>query len=103
MLYEVSVTSFFEKDYLTEFYDFYEIRNRKAKLIPSEEDLDGSLRDLSGEYRWKEISEKTKSLFGLPERIKVFSIDDLEHLPELSKEELEQLSSRVKTFLDHDS
>ena len=30
-------------------------------------------------------------------------IDDLEHLPELSKEELEQLSSRVKTFLDHDS
>ena len=30
-------------------------------------------------------------------------IDDLEHLPELSKEELEQLSARVKTFLKHDS
>ena len=30
-------------------------------------------------------------------------IDDLEHLPELSKEELEQLSSRVKTFLEHES
>ena len=80
MLYEVSVSPFFEKDYLTEFYDFYRIRNRKAKLIPSEKDLDGSLRDLSGEYRWKEIAEKTKSLFGLPERIMVFSIDDLEHL-----------------------
>ena len=80
MLYEVSVMPLFEKDYLKEFYDFYRIRNRKAKLIPSEEDLDGSLRDLSGEYRWKEIAEKTKSLFGLPERIMVFSIDDLEHL-----------------------
>ena len=30
-------------------------------------------------------------------------IDDLEHLPELSKEELEQLSSRVKTFMEHES
>ena len=30
MRYEVAVKPLYEKDYLKEFYDFYEIRNRKA-------------------------------------------------------------------------
>ena len=76
MKYEVAVVPFFEKDYLKEFCDFYRIRNREAKLIPSEENFDGSLRDLSGEYRWEEIAKKAMDLFGLPERIMVFDMND---------------------------
>ena len=72
MTYEVAVIPFYEEDYLKEFYDFYELKNRKPKLIPSEEDFDESLRAVSGEYRWEEIAEKTKSFFGLPSRVMMF-------------------------------
>ncbi len=71
MKYEVAVIPLYKADYLTEFLDFYEIKNRDAVLVPSEEDFDGALRDLSGEYRWEAIAEKTKDLFGLPERVMV--------------------------------
>lgn len=72
MEYEVAVIPFFENDYLSEFFDFYKIKDRGMKLIPSETGFDESLKDLNGEYRWEAISEKTKSLFGLPARVMVF-------------------------------
>lgn len=82
MDYEVVVKPLFEEDYLKEFYDFYEIKDRKPELVTSEQGLDESLKDLNGEYRWEAIAEKTRSLFGLPVRIKVFKIEDLEGLKE---------------------
>ena len=78
MQYEVGVKLLYEKNYLKEFYDFYEIRNRKAKLVPAEEGFEETLKNVSGEYRWEAIAEKTKSLFGLPLRVTVF--DDITKL-----------------------
>ena len=75
MEYETAAVSFFEKDYLKEFYDFYEIRNRKAGLIPSPCGFEESLKELSGEDCWKPIAEKTESLFGIPERVRIFDND----------------------------
>ena len=75
MQYEVGVKLLYEKNYLKEFYDFYEIRNRKAKLVPAEEGFEETLKNVSGEYRWEAIAEKTKSLFGLPLRVTVFDDD----------------------------
>jgi len=75
MEYEVAVIPLFEEDYLNEFYDFYEIKNRKLKLAPSEGDFNESLKNLSGEYRWESIAGKAKSLFGLPARMMVFDGD----------------------------
>ena len=75
MKYEVAVIPLFEEDYLKEFLDFYEIKNLDLKLVPSEDDLDEALKNLSGEYRWEEIAEKTKSLFGVPDRIMVLEDD----------------------------
>ena len=69
MVYEVAVIPLYEKDYLTEFYDFYRIRNRSWKLVPSELGFEDSLREVSGEYRWEEIAEMAKELYGLPKRI----------------------------------
>ena len=80
---EVGIKPLYEKDYLKEFYDFYEIKNRKAKLVPAEEGFEETLKNVSGEYRWEAIAEKTKSLFGLPLRVTVFD-DDIK-----LKEELE--------------
>ena len=72
MVYEVAVIPLYEKDYLTEFYDFYRIRNRSGKLVPSELGFEDSLREVSGEYRWEEIAEMAKELYGLPKRIMGF-------------------------------
>ena len=69
MVYEVAVIPLYEQDYLTEFYDFYRIRNRSWKLVPSELGFEDSLREVSGEYRWEEIAEMAKELYGLPKRI----------------------------------
>ncbi len=75
MRYEVAVKPLYEEDYLKEFYDFYEIKNRKAKLVPAEEGFVETLKNVSGEYRCEAIAEKTKSLFGLPLRVTVFDDD----------------------------
>ena len=72
MKYEVSVIPFFEQDYLKEFCDFYRIRNRDLRLIPSDDGFDEALKNLSGEYRWESIAEKAKELFGPPVKITVF-------------------------------
>ena len=69
MGYEVAVIPLFEEDYLNEFYDFYKIRTRKSKLIPSEEGFEASLKTVSGEYRWESIAEMAKNLYGLPTRV----------------------------------
>ena len=75
MRYEVAIKPLYEKDYLKEFYDFYEIKNRRAKLIPAEEGFEETLKNVSGEYRWEAIAEKAKSMFGLPLRVIVFDDD----------------------------
>ncbi len=75
MKYEVAVIPLFEEDYLNEFLDFYEIKNRDLELIPAEKDFDESLKDLSGEYRWEELAEKTKELFGIPVNVMIFADD----------------------------
>ena len=61
---------------MEEFYDFYEIKNRKAKLVPSTEGFEETLKNVSGEYSWEAIAEKTESLFGLPVRVTVFDNDE---------------------------
>ena len=76
MGYEVGVIPFFEKNYLQEFYDFYEIRHRSGRLIPAEAGFEESLRDVSGEYRWEAIAEKALELFGRPFRVMVFDTYD---------------------------
>ena len=72
MRYEVAVKPLYEEDYLKEFYDFYEIKNRRAKLVPAEEGFEETLKNVSGEDSWEAIAEKTESLFGLPVRVTVF-------------------------------
>ena len=73
MRYEVAVKPLYEEDYLKEFYDFYEIKNRKAKLVLAEEGFEETLKNVSGECCWEAIAEKTKSLFDLPFRVTVFN------------------------------
>ena len=75
MEYGVAVLPLFEADYLKEFYDFYEIRNRKPKLIPYGEDFHAAMRDMCGEPRGPLIAGKTEALFGLPKRIMAFDND----------------------------
>ena len=72
MRYEVAVKPLYEEDYLKEFYDFYEIKNRKAKLVTVEEGFEETLKNVSGEDSCEAVAEKTKSLFGLPVRVTVF-------------------------------
>ncbi|MDO4399578.1 MAG: hypothetical protein Q4D27_01360 [Coriobacteriia bacterium] len=78
MEYEVAVIPFFKTDYLQEFYDFYEIKRRDAKLTPLQASFEEALREVSGEHRWEAIAKKAKELFGLPSRVMVF--DDVKHL-----------------------
>lgn len=80
MIYETGVSLFSAKDYLKEFYDFYEIRSRKEKLIPAPCGFEESLKDVSGDDCWKPIAHKTKSLFGIPFRVMVF--EDVRDLKE---------------------
>ncbi len=75
MRYEVAVKPLYEEDYLKEFYDFYEIKNRRSKLVSAVEGFEETLKNVSGECCWETIAEKTKSLFGLPLRVTVFDDD----------------------------
>ena len=75
MEYGVAVLPLFEANYLREFYDFYEIKNRKPKLIPYEKDFETALNDMCGEPRGPLIAGKTEELFGLPNRIAIFDDD----------------------------
>ncbi len=76
MGYETAVVPMFSDDYLQEFYDFYRIRNRQPKLIPSEGSFHETLKEVSGDNCWRPIAEKTELLLGLPDRVTVFEDDE---------------------------
>jgi len=83
MVYEVSVQALSTEDYLTEFYDFYEINNRESHLIPSPGSFHDTLKEVCGDDVWRRIAEYTEYLFGEPKRVTVFDdvrtvIDQLE-------------------------
>lgn len=80
MVYETGVKLFFEKNYLKEFYDFYEIKTRKNRLLVSPCAFEETLKEVSGDDCWKPIADKVKSLFGIPVRVMVF--DDVRSLKE---------------------
>ncbi|MBQ5399420.1 MAG: hypothetical protein IIU14_08325 [Ruminococcus sp.] len=69
---EVCVQAFDIENYLTEFYDFYEIKNRKQSLIQSPKNFDMTLKELAGDDVWLPIAESAESLFGEPERVMIF-------------------------------
>ncbi len=96
MVSEVSVLLFPEKRCLEEFYDYFEIRNRKAKLVPSPESFHDALKELSGDDVWRNIAEKTESLFGLPKSVALF--DD----PDPIRDELEGVDGLAPFFFVFD-
>ena len=75
MAFEVSVIAFPAEDYMREFCDFYEIKNRDLKLIPSPNPFREALRELAGDDVWRPIAEQAESLFGAPKCVKVFEDD----------------------------
>lgn len=82
MKYETSVTAFTSENYLIEFCDFFEVKNKGLKLVPSPYGFKEALKELSGYDVWQPIAETTESLFGLPERVTVFD-DDSKLIEEL--------------------
>ena len=76
MRYETAVQPLLAEDYVKEFYDFYRIRDRKRKLIPSEDIFEQALMEVSGYDVWRPIAEETERLFGLPKRVMVFDDDN---------------------------
>lgn len=75
MKLEVAVQAFSAENYLREFYDFYEINHKNAKLVPSALSFHEALRELCGDDAWHQIAEETERLFGTPERVTVFDDD----------------------------
>lgn len=72
MYYETAVQLFPGTGYLKNFYDFYEIKNREPKLIPTEGGFRETLREVSGDDVFTPIADLTEELFGTPERVLVF-------------------------------
>ena len=73
MAYETAVRSLPSDHYLEAFCEFFEIKNRDLKLIPSSYGgFYETLREVAGYDVWQPIAEKTESLFGLPKRVTVF-------------------------------
>ncbi len=75
MRYETSVQALPAGNYLEAFCDFYQIRDRNLKLVPSPDGFHGTLREVSGYDVWRPIAEETERLFGLPDRVTVFEDD----------------------------
>lgn len=75
MVYETAAIPFEAGDCLGEFYDFYQVRDRGARLVPSPESFRERLRLLSGDGRWEPIADKTERLFGPPARVLEFDDD----------------------------
>ena len=71
MYYETAVVYLEKEDYLEELCQFYFIKNRDLKLIPSPVDFYESLKEVSGDDCGELIAEKTESLFGLPKRVMI--------------------------------
>lgn len=83
MKYETAVQAFGAENYLNEFYDFYEIKTRKHRLIPSPGSFDETLKEVSGDDVWRPIADETEKLLKKPESVMVFEdnkalIDELE-------------------------
>lgn len=75
MRYEVGVLPLFDKDYRTEFFDFYQVTPRGAKLIPAEGSFEEAIWEVSGASRGEPIARKAEALFGRPKRMTVFDDD----------------------------
>ena len=82
MKYETSVNLFPAENYLDAFYDYYEIRVRPHRLVPSPDSFRDTLREVSGYDVWEPIAEETESLFGTPSRVMIFDDDALSALKE---------------------
>ena len=72
MKYEVAVHALSQNDYLKEFYDFYEIKDRSAKLITSPDSFHETLKELGGDDVWRHIAGDTEYLFGEPNGVRIF-------------------------------
>lgn len=75
MVYETAAIPFEPGGCLGEFYDFYQIKGRGARLVPSPEPFRGRLRELSGYDRWAPIADEAERLFGTPARVLEFDDD----------------------------
>ncbi len=82
MKYETSVNLFPAENYLDAFYDYYEIRGRSHRLVPSPDSFRDALREVSGYDVWEPIAEETESLFGTSSRVMIFDDDALSALKE---------------------
>ena len=70
--YGAAVIAFPAEDWPEAFCDFYEIKNRNLKPVPSPDGFCGTLREVCGYDVWQPIAGRTESLFGLPRRVAVF-------------------------------
>ena len=78
-----AVIPLFHEDFITEFYDFYRVRNRNGKVKPLPEGFVLGLREVCGVPYGDVIAEKAEELFGMPGRVTTF--EDVKEV----KEELE--------------
>lgn len=70
--YEASVQTFPAKNYLGEFYDFYEIKNRNQHPVIYKKSFPEALKEVCGDDAYQPLADKTKSLFGAPNRVLLF-------------------------------
>lgn len=84
MALETAVIDLASDDYLNDFFNFYRIKNKGHKLIPSEEGFETELSWLCSTNRYRPVYEKAIELFGEPERVMRFEdekpvLDELEN------------------------
>lgn len=75
MKYETSVIALPAEDYRKAFCQFYEVKQKKLRLLPLPDGFRETLREVCGSDVWQPIAEKTESLFGLPKRVAVAEDD----------------------------
>ncbi|MBE6016279.1 MAG: hypothetical protein E7233_01545 [Lachnospiraceae bacterium] len=84
MAYETAVIDFAAGDYLNDFYDFYKLKKRDSKLVPSPDGFEAELAVTCSANRYKPVYEKVLELFGAPKRTMIFEdekpvVDELEN------------------------
>ena len=72
MQVETAVLPLFAEDYLREFYDFFEIKDRDRACLPVKEGCAAALCECCGDDVWRPIAGETERLFGLPRRVTAF-------------------------------
>ena len=75
MQYETAVIDFPADGYPNAFFDYFEIKDRDLKLIPSELGFHETLKEVSGYDVWQLIADLTEEFFGEPKRVTVFEDD----------------------------